>query len=127
MSQEHQGIDCWGIVEVMGHQVYCGRISEQVIAGHSFVRVDIPSVDGAAEFTKLFGAGSIYAITPTTQEIATIRAAQAVHRPINVYDLPREWREKIQRPALPTPNTADEAYLGDDEPDDNFAPVDPGF
>lgn len=88
----------WAIVEVMGHARFAGYVTEQPIAGSSLIRVDVPEIperkeirkqwlwdaekkrdvavdgeviiQGSPAFTKLFGVGSIYAITPCTEEAA---------------------------------------------------------
>ncbi len=82
-QQPSQAFDQWGIVEVMGHKKYAGHITEQVIAGSALVRVDVPEVKLAGEpprvvnsFTKLVGVGSVYCITPTTEEVARKMADQ---------------------------------------------------
>lgn len=71
--------DIWGIVEVMGHRKFAGRVTEQTIAGSALVRIDVPTVtlqefNGVERvigaFSKLVGVGSIYCITPTTEEVA---------------------------------------------------------
>jgi len=68
---DSRAFECWAIVEVMGHRQFAGFVSEQAIGGSSFVRVDVPAVDADGEqlpaFTKLLGAGSIYAISPCTE------------------------------------------------------------
>jgi hypothetical protein len=68
---EGQKLDTWGVVEVMGHKKYAGKLSEFVVGGTSFVRVDVPAVEGAhAQFCKLIGPGSVYCITPTDEATA---------------------------------------------------------
>lgn len=91
-----QPFDQWGIVEVMGHRKYAGHITEQQIAGAALVRVDVPEVvlaNHAGEqtipaYSKLVGVGSIYCVTPTTEEIAR-QAARELARydadPLPVY------------------------------------------
>lgn len=64
----------WGIVEVMGHQRYAGHMTEQTIGGASFLRVDVPEIEGRPAFTKIIGTGAIFAITPTTEEAARAAA-----------------------------------------------------
>ena len=58
------------VVEVMGHQAYAGLVTEQSIGGCNFVRVDVPKVGDREAFTKLFGQGSIYCITPMSETAA---------------------------------------------------------
>lgn len=94
----------WCILEIMGHQRYAGLVTEQAIGGASFVRIDIPQVcvDGKTlpAFTKCFGAGSIYCITPVTEEIAHALAKSLRKEPMTVYDLPDEIRERLKTPAI---------------------------
>lgn len=81
------------IVEVMGHRQFAGFVGEQAIGGASFLRVHVPEVKAGKEtlpgFTKLLGAGSIYAISPCTEETARAYAAQSRQRSFSVYEAPR--------------------------------------
>jgi len=111
MSQP-QPFESWGIVEVMGHQVYAGRITEQAIGGASFIRVDVPAVGREPEFTKLLSSGSIFAITPTSEDVARRAAAGNQSRPVSVYIQPA--------PTVPA-LTASAARVGDsDELQDDY-------
>lgn len=76
------------IVELFGHQVIAGQISEQVIGGQGFIRIDVPAVDGQPGYTKFFGPSAIYAITPT-DETTMLEAARRLRKPaISQYVLP---------------------------------------
>lgn len=70
MDNERKPFAVWAIVEVMGHQRFAGRVTEEVIAGHPQLRVDIPATAKWPEHTKYFGGGSIYALHPCSEEIA---------------------------------------------------------
>lgn len=80
----------WVILELLGHRRLAGWLTEQQIAGASFLRLDIPgpSADQPGA-TQLYSPGAVYAITPTTEEIA--RAVAAMHQPAPVHrwQLPR--------------------------------------
>lgn len=103
----------WCILEIMGHNTYAGLVSEQTLGGASFVRIDIPETDGQPAFSKLFGASSVYCITPVTEEIAKLRAKTLHQQPLSIYDLPQEVRDKLRAtPALTGPSD------GDDDDDD---------
>jgi hypothetical protein len=82
---------CWAIVEVMGHQRYAGMVHEQQVAGSGLLRIDVPEVpsDGRCEavpaYTKLIGVGSIYALTPCTEEAARQYAGTIRKRPVELF------------------------------------------
>src|SRR4051812_21700633 len=62
-------VGMWAIIEIFGHQRIAGWMTEQVIAGQGFIRVDVPEISAEvggpiATHSKLYGPGSIYAISP---------------------------------------------------------------
>ena len=109
MPQEPEKFNAWAICEVMGHQVYAGRVSEQTIAGAAFIRVDTPAIGDLPAFTKLLGAGSIFAITPCDEEVAMRAAASFQNRPFS-------HLTTIRAPErLPAPSGAGEWPRRDDD------------
>jgi hypothetical protein len=94
----------WCVVEIMGHKRFAGFVSEQSLGGTSFVRVDVPEVtteDGTklAAFSKIFGAASIYCLSPCTEETARAFAARLRTEAFSLYEAPR----------LPAPSKSTEA------------------
>lgn len=88
----------WAIVEIMGHQRYAGKVTEEVIAGAAFVRVDVPAIGGAPgnpAFTKFFGPQSIYSLTPVSEEVARGIAMHLLKEPVNVYELPEDLQQRL--------------------------------
>lgn len=85
---EEQSFKAWCIVELFGHVTLAGYVSEHTIGGASFIRLDVPAVDGQAEFTKLLGASAIYSITPTSEPVARSAIEHIRAKPVNVYYLP---------------------------------------
>lgn len=86
------------IVELFGHQRIAGKVSEESVGGQSFVRVDVPEIEGQQSFTKLYGANAVYAITPVSEEtmLRAVKAFQAV--PIEAYHLSIPTRAAIAAP-----------------------------
>ena len=84
--------DQWAVVEVMGHHVYAGRVTEQALGGGAFVRIDVPEIDGREAFTKLFGHGSIFCITPCDRDVAVTVARYHRARPFESVHLPTAAR-----------------------------------
>ena len=78
-------ITFWAIIELFGRQVIAGKISEQVIGGSSFIRVDVPEVDKHPGFTRFYGQGAIYAMTPVSEEVAIVTLREVRPKPVNVY------------------------------------------
>jgi hypothetical protein len=109
MEQENKP-DFWAVVEVMGHNVFAGRVSDMALGGSSFIRVDVPEIaerielragylngkygkhdtqiPGAPAYTKIIGAGSIYCITPCSEEVATKVADERRQKPVSVVEMP---------------------------------------
>lgn len=85
-------LDTWAIVEVMGHRKYAGRVTEHQIGGSSFVRAEVPVTSSQPAFSKLFGIGSIYCITPIKQDLAMMVVENERVQPLSEYDLPEDWR-----------------------------------
>ncbi len=105
MSQ--QTFESWAIVELFGRNIIAGRVSDFVIGGQGFVRVDVPQVDGQDAYTKFFGPGAIYCITPTDEDTACSAAEGMRVKPVEVW--------KLNLPQLKAPrNNHDD---GEDEPD----------
>lgn len=77
--------ESWAVVELFGHNVIAGRVSEQMIAGTGFVRIDVPDISGVTGYTRMFGGSAIYSITPCSEEIARQYAENLRARPIAVY------------------------------------------
>jgi len=69
--------DSFAIVEVMGHQRFAVRVTEEEIGGASFIRIDCFMVDqNNRSFTKFLSPSAIFSITPCEEETAR-RAAKA--------------------------------------------------
>jgi len=77
--------DQFCIVELFGHQKIAGRVTEQVIGGQGFIRVDVPNTKRNEGFTRMYGAGAIYSITPVSEEIANLAAESIWAEPVTVY------------------------------------------
>ena len=116
MSEQAQAnFDGWAIVDVLGHQRYVGYVTTQAFGQAVLFRIDVPALEArehetkrpgygndgrylpagtkvtegaVAGYTKLIGAGSIYAITPCTKD-AALEAVEAVQaRPLMNVVLP---------------------------------------
>lgn len=92
----------FAVVEVMGHQTYAGKLTEQVLAGAGFIRVDVPAIpagrysEAQPAFTKLIAPGSIYAITPCSEEVATSAAQRTRNAPMNLLAIPAASEKLIE-------------------------------
>lgn len=111
MSTATERFETWGVVEVMGHKKFAGLISERVVAGAAFVQVDVPAFEDKPAFTKLFGPGSIYCITPLVEQLARGYAQQLHENAISIYDLPLAFRQA----QIPFAGETDDQDEDDDE------------
>jgi hypothetical protein len=91
MSEQTPTFDVWAIVELFGHARIAGRVCEQVIAGQGFLRVDVPLLPenkyhpAQQGFTRLYGPGAIYSITPVSMDVAIQAASSMRVNQVNVY------------------------------------------
>ena len=135
--------DGWAIVDVLGHQRYVGYVTTEAYGGAVLFRIDVPALEarervtkqpgylsergycpagttvteGAVDgYTKLIGAGSIYAITPCTKEAALAALEQAQPRPLMNAVLPPGRRLSTQTFSEWMDNEGDDDELeGDDD------------
>jgi len=78
--------DAWAIIDLFGHQRLAGRVTEQVIGGCSFVRVDVPECPGSQGFTRLLGNGAIYSITLVDEKTARAFVAYCRPQPMDTWE-----------------------------------------
>ena len=83
----------WARVELFGHRIALGSVSEVERFGEKFVQIDTPFdepkiVDGVEEFemSTLYSPKALYSITSVTEE--HVRAAHRPWRPTNTPALP---------------------------------------
>lgn len=85
MENEQTKFETWAIVELFGHNQLAGKVSEQVIAGQSFIRIDVPKTKSCPEFTKYHLPSAVYGITPVNEDYANRMAERIEAKPINDY------------------------------------------
>ena len=86
----------WANVELMGHQRVVWRCSEELIAGHPMLRVDIP--DGEAFSTRYYGSSAIYCLTVVSEEVARRICGSISQAPSFAWDL-RQHPKSIGGPS----------------------------
>lgn len=87
---EVSGWEGHAILELLGHRRLAGYLSEQTIAGSSFLRLDIPGEEGKPAVSQFYSGASVYCITPCDEETARAVAASLTERgPISRYELPQ--------------------------------------
>lgn len=87
----------WCILELMGHRRLAGLVSEHVIAGQAFIRLDVftpksqDTLDGTdlPTVTQFYSPSAVYCITPTTEVIARKVAEQDSPRPVARFEIER--------------------------------------
>jgi hypothetical protein len=90
-----QGFDQWAVVEMLGHRRVIGKVTEQVIAGAGFIRVDVPGEGAEILQTQFVTPASIYAITPVSEDSARLAAQNVRADPITVWELPAHIRSAM--------------------------------
>ena len=75
----------WAILELMGHRKMAGYVREVEIAGQGMLRIDVPSNPAATQFIS---PGALYALTPTTENMARRVSASSRVEPVSRWELP---------------------------------------
>jgi hypothetical protein len=83
---ENNSFEEWCVLELFGHRRLAGKVTDAVIGGASFIRIDIPAKDGK-KTTQFYSPAAVYAITPTTEELATIIAVNSQPEPVNKWEI----------------------------------------
>lgn len=96
-EQTKEAFNEWAKVELMGHSVIVGRVSEASMAGGTFLRVDVPAIGPLPGYTKLFNPSAIYGITPVTEAVAMALLDHYRPEPVSRYEMP-QLSEKVQPP-----------------------------
>lgn len=68
--EETSPTEKWALVELVGYQIFAGKVSDQCVDGKQYIRVDVPETDVHKAFDCKFGIESVHRITPITQEQA---------------------------------------------------------
>lgn len=115
MAEQFEG---WFILEILGHRRLGGFVREVQIAGAGFLRIDIPSLSGERVATQFYPPASVYALTPTTEEIARRVAAANRPEPVARWELesvnPSEVADRFYD--TPQPDWDDDDDIDPDEP-----------
>jgi hypothetical protein len=101
--------ECFAILELMGHRRLAGKVTEAAIGGGSFIRIDMPMKDGSNS-TQFYSPGSIYCITPTTEEIARTMSMAYQPEPVN----PWEFKQLQAANTGHSPDGMDEQFCPSD-------------
>jgi hypothetical protein len=117
MQQQAEKFELWGIVELFGHSKIAGLLTEQNIAGANMLRVDVPETESSPKFTRFFNHGAIYAINPTTEEVARAMADKLAVKPIDSWDI-RQFNEKLLQLQAGKQQQTQELDADDDFDDD---------
>jgi hypothetical protein len=85
MEETQVKFESWALVDLFGHNQLAGKVTEQVIAGQSFVRIDVPKTNQCPAFTKYHLPTAVYGLTPVEEDYATRMAERISAQPINDY------------------------------------------
>jgi hypothetical protein len=90
MSNQEQPtatFESWALVELMGHQRIVGKVKEETHFGAPLLRIDVPATEGEDAYTKFYGGGAIYCITPITEAVAVRMLLNVRPQPVPMWDL----------------------------------------
>ena len=96
MTEEKQNEKVWALVELFGHQKIVGEVSEHTLGG-TFIRVDVPAVNGFSAFTALYGPSAIYAIKCIDRDVAFAMVEKLRVRPVQSYELADITKDQVRK------------------------------
>ena len=72
-EQHPEGLIAWALVELFGHARLVGKVNVDPVDFPGMIRVDVPDLleNGKVVregFTRYFGRGAIYSVTPITEQ-----------------------------------------------------------
>lgn len=112
MKNDKGTLDCFAVVEVMGHQRIAGRITERNVAGTQMLQVDVPAFGESPGFTQLIGGASIYRIHPCDEQtcIMWVRSLSSSASPIVSWDGQQLIEKLVEKrlAGLPSGTTSDD-------------------
>jgi hypothetical protein len=119
-TKQQESFKEFAIVELFGHQKIAGLVTEAVIGGCSLIRVDVPAIGDQPAYTRYFGQGAIYSLTPVSEEIARSALDYIRPRPVQPYMLPASHTERTINDDQPGIDYGDDYEDEDDEDDSPF-------
>lgn len=87
MTTNDATFEGWCILELMGHRRLAGMVQEVEIAGAGFLRIDIPATPRTGAATQFYPPSSVYALTPTSEEIVRRVAAHEAYEPVSRWEV----------------------------------------
>lgn len=98
MSEDNT-FSSWCILELMGHRRLGGYVTEAEVGGIPFLRIKVHRADGS-QFDQFYGKAAVYAMTPTTEEIARA-VSRAAEGPVSRWELPAQLVAGGEAPTMP--------------------------
>jgi len=121
----------WAILEIFGHQKYAGYVSTQTFGPAVMFRLDVPALEEREKiterpsysgmtyvpagstvkleavqgYTKLFGVGAIYCMSPCTKETALAAVESIQERPLMVIKLAEKPARQLPGPVVEDPDS----------------------
>jgi hypothetical protein len=90
----------WAIMEIFGYRKLAGKVSDAVIGGGSFIRIDIPGPDESWS-TQFYSPQAVYSIIPVGEDLARGMAEQYQPEPVHRWELPQLRQPDIKPDDIP--------------------------
>lgn len=97
MIDKKEPLNVWAIVELMGHARIAGFCTERSVAGQNMLQVDVPPTELRPAFSRLFGGGAVYAITPVDEETCKLQVGRYEDSPLTSFDGQAVIRREVDK------------------------------
>jgi hypothetical protein len=109
----------WGLIELMGHGRVIGRIRPAELGDGKLLQVDVLDKNGQFGCTRILSIAAIYAINPTSQEVAIQMAKEwTTPSPVLAFSFD-QIRSQIRKELEADRAYAREEGIADPDLDDN--------
>lgn len=115
-------LDIWAIVELFGHSRIAGKVTDFSMNGSTFIRVDVPPVEGVQGFSRLLNPSAIYAINPVDEVTATVAAGKIKVQPLGIWDIKEALKAMPKELQSSISDTIDSnnSDFDDEDPDEHW-------
>lgn len=84
-KEKYETSPVWGVLELFGHKVECGKITVEEVAGAPMYRLDVPPTADYPGFTRFYSPQAVYSLTYVSEDAGLVIAQRINANPVTIY------------------------------------------